>query len=380
MVWKAILSDFLKHNNEARISSTPRTAERMKKGKKTVAVAMSGGMDSFYAAKLLKDGGWDVAGIHLLLPGSQPDRQKAAEFISDELDISLFLLDVRDAFQTEVMDYFINAYCKGRTPNPCVVCNQYIKFDKIIEWIDEKGIDCLATGHYARVTENFAAGLLELHKAKDEGKDQSYFLHRLNQKHLSRAVFPLGGYTKEEVILGTRGLGLAEAFHSESQEICFIPGNDYRKVLENFDGTKSLPSGDIVDLEGMVLGTHNGIYAYTIGQRHGLGIAAREPLYVRQIRPDKDEIVVAPRQHLFSRSLIAEEFHWIGAVPDEKVIRVQAQIRYRHTPAEASLNLLSSDRVQCEFDRPQWAIAPGQALVCYDGDRVLGGGWITRKA
>jgi len=348
----------------------------MNTGKKTVAVALSGGMDSFYAAKLLKDGGWDVAGVHLLLPIYQPDRQRTVEFISDKLGIPLFLLDVRDAFQAEVIDYFIDAYLNGSTPNPCVVCNQQIKFDKIIEWMDENEIDCLATGHYARVS----GSPPELRKARDAGKDQSYFLHRLNQTHLSRTVFPLGDHTKEEVILGTNGLGLAEALHSESQEICFIPNNDYRALVQKATGKKVPPPGNIVNVTGEVLGAHRGIYAYTIGQRHGLGIASSEPLYVWQIRPENNEIVVAPRQDLFSRSVLAKEFHWIGDRPGANVIQVQAQIRYRHRPAEAALTILAEDQVRCEFDQPQWAVTPGQALVCYDGDRVLGGGWITRKA
>lgn len=350
------------------------------KKEKTVAVALSGGMDSFYAARLLKDDGWTVVGIHLILPASHQDRQNTLAFISDELDIPLFLLDVGDAFRAIVIDYFIDAYRSGNTPNPCVVCNRRIKFEKVIEWMDEKGIDCLATGHYARVSKSSTDSHAELHKARDGGKDQSYFLHRLTQEQLSRVVFPLGDRTKEEVVLGAGGRGLPEAFHSESQEICFIPDNDYRTLVQGTGGKEIIPSGNIVDLYGTVLGTHKGIHAYTIGQRHGLGIASREPLYVCRIHPETDEIVVAPREHVFSRSLIAEQFHWIGNVPDAPAIKVQAQIRYRHTPAEATLTIRSADRVRCDFDEPQWAITPGQALVCYEGDRVLGGGWIRKKA
>jgi tRNA-specific 2-thiouridylase len=353
----------------------------MSKGKKSIAVALSGGMDSFYAARLLRDEGWDVVGIHLILPIAHQERKrrkKAVALLSDELDIPLFHLDVGDLFKEKVIDYFIDSYLNGITPNPCVVCNQLIKFEEVIEWMDERGIDCLATGHYARVSNNRDGSYSVLLKGKDARKDQSYFLHRLNQAHLSRVVFPLGDITKKEVKTKARGRGLPEAFHSESQEICFIPDNDYRTLLQGKKGKEIPSSGNVVDLEGNVLGAHPGTHAYTIGQRHGLGIAFREPLYVYRVRPETNEIVVAPRQHLFSQSLIAEDFHWIGRKPDAKAIKVQALIRYRHKPAEGTLTILSANLVRCEFDEPQWAITPGQALVCYDGERVLGGGWIRK--
>ena len=320
-----------------------------------------------------------MVGIHLILPITHQERERRKEtvaLLSEELDIPLFFLDVRDCFKEKVIDYFIDSYLKGITPNPCVVCNQVIKFERIIGWMDKGGIDCLATGHYARVSNDQGESRSVLLRGKDARKDQSYFLHRLNQAHLSRVVFPLGDITKKEVKIKARGRGLPDAFHSESQEICFIPDNDYRALLQGERGTEIPSSGNVVDLEGGVLGTHGGTHAYTIGQRHGLGIAFREPLYVCRIRPEINEIVVAPRQHLFSRSLIAKDFHWIGHKPDAKAIKVQAQMRYRHKPAEGTLTMLSASRVRCEFDEPQWAITPGQALVCYDGERVLGGGWI----
>jgi len=361
-------------------SSTTRTTARMNRGKKSVAVALSGGMDSFYAARLLKDEGWDVVGVHLVLPFVQQERERSVSLLSYELDIPLFFLDVRDFFQKKVIDYFINSYLNGITPNPCVVCNQLIKFEKVIEWMDERGIDFLATGHYARVRKSPSGRYMELLKGSDGSKDQSYFLHRLSQAHLSRAVFPLGAITKEEVSLRARGRGLPEVFHSESQEVCFIPDNDYRALLQGTMGEEIPFSGAIVDLQGNVLGSHRGIHAYTIGQRHGLGIASKDPLYVYRIRPEKHEIVVAPREHLFSQSLVAEDFHWIGPKSDSQTIKVQAQIRYRHRPAEGTLTILSADRVRCDFGEPQWSITPGQALVCYEGERVLGGGWIKNQA
>jgi tRNA-specific 2-thiouridylase len=353
----------------------------MSKLKKSVAVALSGGIDSLYAAKVLRDEGWDVVGVHLLLPIPPRDRArriKAIRLLSDDLHIPLFFLDVKDSFKKKVIDYLISSYCLGTTPNPCVVCNHEIKFERIIAWMDTRGIDWFATGHYARVRKSSRGNYTELLKGKDAHKDQSYFLHRLNQAHLSRTVFPLGDITKDEVKLQAGGRELPRGFHSESQEICFVSDNDYRTLLQGKMSGEMPSSGNIVDLQGNVLGTHTGTYAYTVGQRHGLGIASRNPLYVSRIRPETNEIVVAPREGLFSKSLVAEDFHWIGPKPDAETIRGHAKIRYRHRPANSTLTVLSQGLVRCEFDEPQWAITPGQALVCYKGDRVLGGGWIRR--
>jgi len=364
-------------------SNSNGTMERMSKRKKSVAVALSGGMDSFYAARLLRDEGREVVGIHLILPIGPQERERRKEavlLLANELGIPLFFVDVGGSFEEKVIDYFIDAYLNGITPNPCVVCNQLIKFDEILKWADEKGIDCLATGHYARVCRSSRSNHTELLKGKDRGKDQSYFLHRLKQEHLSRAVFPLGDFTKEEVCLMARGSGIPEIFHTESQEICFIPDNDYRSLLREKRGNGIPSPGNIIDLQDNVLGSHGGIHAYTIGQRHGLGISSGDPLYVCRISPEKNEIAVAPRQYLFSQSLIAEEFHWIGSKPDDRPIRVHAQIRYRHRPAKAIIAILADNRVRCDFDEPQWAATPGQALVCYEGERVLGGGWIKKQA
>jgi tRNA-specific 2-thiouridylase len=351
--------------------------------KRSVAVGLSGGIDSLYAAKVLRDEGWEVVGVHLLLPIPPRDRAeriKAVRLLSDELHIPLFFLDVKDPFKEKVIDYFISSYCQGTTPNPCVVCNHAIKFDRIIAWMDTKGIDWLATGHYARVRKSSRGEYSELLKGKDGQKDQSYFLHRLNQVQLSRTVFPLGDITKDEVKLEAGARELPRGFHSESQEICFVSDNDYRTLLQGKMSGKIPSSGNIVDLQGNVLGTHAGTYAYTVGQRHGLGIASRNPLYVRSIRPETSEIVVAPKDGLFSKCLVAQDFHWIGPGPDAEMMRGQAKIRYRHRPANGTLIVLSPGVVRCEFDEPQWAVTPGQALVWYKGDRVLGGGWITRQA
>jgi len=353
----------------------------MIKGEKTVAIALSGGMDSSCAAAMLKDAGWNVIGIHLLLPIPPKERAKKvaiAKLLSDRLNIPIYFLDVRDTFKKKVIDYLVGSYCLGLTPNPCVVCNYVVKFEEIIRWMDKKGIDWLATGHYARIGENPNGKYRELLKGRDGQKDQSYFLHRLNQSHLSRALFPLGEMKKAEMYPMAKEKGLPQSIHPESQEICFIPDNNYRSFFTRQVDKGILAPGNIVDLEGNILGVHAGTYAYTVGQRHGLGIASRVPLYVYQIRPETNEVVAGPRDALFSKTLTAEDFNWIGVRPVKKKLRVQAQIRYRHRAADGILTILSRHVVRFEFDQPQWAVTPGQALVCYEGERVLGGGWIKR--
>jgi tRNA-specific 2-thiouridylase len=349
--------------------------------KKAVAVAISGGIDSACAAAILKEDGWEVVGIHLVLPlplKQREEKLRRTSLVSDELDIAVYPLDVRNFFQKRVIDYFINAYYLGLTPNPCVVCNHMVKFERIISWMNGKGINFIATGHYARLRRSSDLSYIDLLKGEDKQKDQSYFLHRLGQSHLSKTLFPLGGMTKAEIYKEAEERGLSALMHPESQEICFIPDNNYRSFFKRRNDTSMLSGGNIIDLEGNVLGVHSGIYAYTIGQRQGLGIAAKEPLYVCQIKPETNTIVVGPKKALFSSSLTAVDFNWIGIRRVEKTLRVRAQIRYRHEPADGTLTIISPDIVHFEFDRPQWAITPGQAFVCYEGERVLGGGWIKK--
>jgi tRNA-specific 2-thiouridylase len=350
--------------------------------KKAIAVAMSGGIDSACAAAILKEEGWEVVGIHLVLPlplKQREEKLRKALLVSGELNIALYPLDVGNFFQKRVIDYFISAYHFGLTPNPCVVCNNMVKFEQIISWMNGKGIDCIATGHYARVRRSSNKRYIDLLKGMDKKKDQSYFLHRLDQSYLSKTLFPLGDMTKAEIYKEAEERGLSASIHPESQEICFIPDNNYRSFFKSRIDTSTLSRGKIIDLEGNVLGTHSGTYAYTIGQRQGLGIGAKEPLYVSQIRPETNTIVVGPKEALFTSTLTAEDFNWIGIRRGEKTLRVQAQIRYRHEPADGTLTIISPDIVHFEFDTPQWAITPGQAFVCYEGEKVLGGGWIRKS-
>lgn len=349
--------------------------------KKAIAVAISGGIDSACAAAILKNEGWEVVGIHLVLPlplTQREEKLRKARFIAQQLNISLYPLDVGVFFQKRVIDYFLNAYWMGLTPNPCVVCNSMVKFELIFSWMNERGIDYMATGHYARVRRKSHREYNELLRGIDRQKDQSYFLHRICQSHLSKTLFPLGNMTKSEMYQKAREMGLSSLMYPESQEICFIPDNNYKSFIENCLDTSMQSNGDIIDCEGNVLGVHAGTYAFTIGQRQGLGISAREPLYVCQIRPERGEIVVGPKEALYETTLTAKDFIWIGDRQEKKTRRVQGQIRYRHEPADGTLTIISHDHVRFEFDTPQWAITPGQAFVCYEGENVLGGGWIQR--
>lgn len=347
----------------------------------SVVMALSGGVDSAVAAATLSMAGWEVYGLHFLLSGSQSGTEMktdAVKRVGEHLDIPIEVLDLRKTFRRFVIDPFIDDYLKGLTPNPCVVCNQMIKFEYLIEYAKKNEIDYIATGHYARVRKISGSHYFELLRGKDRRKGQSYFLNRLNQFCLSRAIFPLGETTKEKVRKQAINLDLPVNTISESQEICFIPEHDYRPFVERKRGPDVNKPGKIVNDHGEILGEHSGTFRYTIGQRQGLGIASTHPYYVKEIKPETDEVVVGRKNVLYSDRVEAEGFNWIGEVPLQKVVDSQAQIRYRHRPAPGHLEVISSDKVRFIFNDPQWAVTPGQALVCYEGERVLGGGWIKR--
>ena len=341
--------------------------------KRKVAVALSGGVDSSAAALLLKEAAYEVIGIHMHLWESPPLDYQAhrAENISRILGIPYHQVDLQKEFESCVVDYFCQEYQQGRTPNPCVACNQHIKFGLLLDKALSLGADYLATGHYARV-EHSRDGH-RLLKATDTRRDQSYFLYTLTQEKLGRVLFPLGEHSRDEVKQMAKQTGLPTATKS-SQDLCFISQKNYGAFLSQRFGT--LP-GDIVDTQGKRLGQHRGIAFYTIGQRHGLGLASGKPLYVIRIEPESNRIVLGPEEELYSRRLAADKVNWISGKAPQGPVTAKARIRYKSKEAEAIL-VPCDDSVDVHFTQPQKAIAPGQAIVFYNADEVLGGGIICQ--
>jgi tRNA-specific 2-thiouridylase len=306
-------------------------------------------------------------------PPSPPDNIHDARKVASHLDIPFHVVNLGEEFKRLVIGYFIDEYFNGRTPNPCARCNQRIKFGLLMKKAVELGADFLATGHYARLL-RYEGGRIRLLKGVDEGKDQSYFLFDLTQKQLSASLFPLGGMTKREV------RGLAARYHlpvaekGESQELCFVPDDDYVRLLEEARGNGTL-SGNIVDHRGNVLGRHEGTYRYTVGQRKGLGIAHPHPLYVLGVDAARKEVIVGVREELARSGLIASGVNWISPMPNFS-IKAACKIRYRHKEVECTIIPLEEGRAEVRFVRKENGVTPGQAVVFYNGEEVLGGGWI----
>ncbi len=338
-----------------------------------VAIAMSGGVDSSVSAALLKQAGYEVTGVTMLL--SANDSAADAREVAGRLGIPHHAVDLREEFARQVIAPFCEEYTRGRTPNPCVVCNREIKFGLLREKAAGLGADYIATGHYAQVERD--GGVFRLKKGADSRKDQSYFLCRLKQDQLAHAVFPVGRLTKPEVRRLAAALGLPAASRPESQEACFIIGGDYAAFVSDFLRRPSL-TGPILDEAGNILGEHRGIASFTIGQRHGLGIAAASPLYVNAIRPEHNAVVVGTREQAFADELVAGDLNWIGPTL-EHPIELMARVRYRHAEAAALVTPLDDGEVYVKFAEPQMAVTPGQTIAFYEGDCVLGGGTILRK-
>ncbi|MDD2851981.1 MAG: tRNA 2-thiouridine(34) synthase MnmA [Desulfuromonadaceae bacterium] len=346
-----------------------------------IAVAMSGGVDSSVTAALLKQQGHDVIGITMCLFDSPSSGTGSAVHdaanVARHLDIPHVVADFSPDFRKLIIGDFIDEYRIGQTPNPCVRCNRYIKFGLLLEKAHELGAEFLATGHYARNTVD-SDGTCHLRIAGNTRKDQSYFLYTLTQQQLSHVIFPLGDITsKDEVRRLARDFALPVAEKSDSQEVCFVPHDDYVAFLEE-SGQLDAAAGDIIHLNGQTIGRHRGTHRYTIGQRKGLGIAWSEPLYVTEIDAERRVIIVGEEPHVRADGLHAEGVSWIIA-PDCSEFSATCKIRYRHQPVECRLRLTADNSCTLLFTEPQKAVTPGQAVVFYREDEVLGGGRITRS-
>ncbi len=348
-----------------------------------VIVAMSGGVDSSVAAALLKEQGHEVIGLTMqLVPrdskGGCCGREaiESARQAAYQLGIPHYVIDFRDIFARTIIDSFCREYRSGRTPNPCVRCNELIKFGALWETAAAMGAAFIATGHYALTGRE--ENEICLKKGADARKDQSYFLCRLTRAQLARALFPVGHLTKTRVRQIAREKGLPAATRKESQEICFIPDNNYAGFVRAYLPQPS-PPGPITDGDGHVLGEHHGLPGYTIGQRHGLGIAAPAPWYVTAIAPERNTVIVGPKAQTYGTELVAADLNWIALDRPAGPINVKARIRYRHPEAEAKLTPLEDGCYYFKFAAPQMAITPGQTIAFYDGATVLGGGTILRQ-
>jgi len=347
-----------------------------------VLVAMSGGVDSSVAAALLVEQGCEVIGVTMRLAGSGSrccslDDVEDARRVAERLGIRFYVADYADAFRREVMEPFADAYLAGRTPIPCVACNGRFKFARLLARARALGADAVATGHYARIVRDPGGGAPRLLRGADPAKDQSYFLFDLGPAQLAAARFPVGALDKDEVRARARALGLPTADKPESMEICFVPDGDYAAVVEALRPDAAPGAGDVVDEAGRVVGRHDGVHRFTVGQRRGLAVAAGERVYVRALDAARNRVVVAPRARLGARGARLAGTSWVAGAPPPGPLRARIRVRHRHAGAPASI-APGADGAAAElrFDAPVEAVTPGQAAVFYDGDEVLGGGWI----
>ncbi len=356
-----------------------------------VIVGMSGGVDSSVTAALLKQAGHDVVGVTLnvwpQLDGiPEVEREDAccalgavedARRVADRLEIPYYVLNFREVFEDTVIKDFVRTYASGRTPNPCIRCNQFVKFDALLVKARQLGADFVATGHYARIEHGTGpGGSHRLRKAADPNKDQSYVLYVMSQERLGAALMPLGDLTKVETRRIAADLGLGVADKPESQEICFVPFRRYGEFIELY-APDALQPGKIVDTSGAVVGEHRGVALHPVGQRRGLGVATGQPLYVTEIQPETNTVVVGPAEALSKASCLVEEVNWIAGPLPAEPLRATAKVRYRARDVPCMVRR-EGDGLRVDFDEPQRAVTPGQALVVYDREYVLGGGTIAR--
>ena len=356
---------------------------------KKVVVGMSGGVDSSVAAYLLKQQGYDVIGVTMQIWQDEDQFTQAesggccglsavddARRVADRLEIPYYVMNFKREFKKNVMDYFTAEYLKGRTPNPCIACNRYVKWESLLQRSLEIGADYIATGHYARV-EQLSNGRYAIRNSVTAAKDQTYALFNLTQKQLSHTLMPVGDYTKDEIRAIAEDIGLMVAHKKDSQEICFIPDNDYAGFIDRECGEMVPPPGNFVSVDGEILGRHKGITHYTIGQRKGLGIVFGYPVFVTEIRPETNEVVLGSDKDVYTNRLYANQLNFMALSDIEEPVRLKAKIRYSHAGSCCTVRRTGADEICCEFEEPVRAVTPGQAVVLYDGDYVAGGGVIT---
>ncbi len=344
---------------------------------KTVVLGMSGGVDSSVAVYLLQQAGYAVIGVHMQLINSSGQAGEDARQVAERLHIPFHVLDLRQNFRQTIIEDFVQEYAAGHTPNPCIRCNQQIKFGHLADFAQELGADFLATGHYAQI-EHTPEGNAYLKRGQDISKDQSYFLCQIERSMLKKILFPLGNYTKDEIRRIADQLNLPVAQKPDSQEICFIPDDDYKQFLLQTMGLAHFKAGDFVDTSGQKLGRHQGIQCYTIGQRKGLGIALGYPAYVTAIDAHAATVTLGKQEDLLHNHLLADELNWLVDLPDNQPLAVHAKIRYRAPAEPAIITKQAPHQSYVAVERPQRAITPGQTVCFYHGDIVLGGGKILQ--
>lgn len=348
---------------------------------------MSGGVDSSVAAYLLKEQGYEVVGVTMQIWQDEEETSlqenggccglsavEDARRVARELEIPYYVMNFKREFKEKVMDYFADEYLHGRTPNPCIACNRYVKWESLLQRSLEIGADYIATGHYARVCQ-LSDGRYTLKNAATSAKDQTYALYNLTQYQLSHTLMPVGEYTKDEIREIAERIGLKVAHKPDSQEICFVPDKNYARFLEKYTG-QAVPEGDFVDTSGRVIGRHRGITHYTVGQRKRLGLAMGHPVFVSELRPETNQVVIGENADIFRHTLYADRLNCMAVAEFADGMEVVAKIRYNHKGSPCRIYLEGEDRVRCVFPEAQRAITPGQAVVFYDGDLVLGGGTI----